>query len=184
METSEVKPKTPKRTAEPLIQAYETLSIGAKAELRRLNDYEDVPILAGEAFWKTWKVAENAYPQKVVSAMLILFRDRGANADLISKKDVPVEKLGDIFAGGDNTPVKLGRFKRLLAVDNLYSGFQALRPILRLFRHDPVNWNEVAEFLNALYWHEAKVFNREDPQLHFVKKRLADAYFKSIFSQS
>ncbi len=179
MEPSEEKSNSPK-TAEPMINAYKSLPTRAKAELRRLSDYQDVRILAGEAFWKVWGAVDKAYPQDVVSAMLILFRDRGANTELAESQ----KALGKIFVGGDENPVKLGRFKRLLAVDNFDAGFKALRPILRLFRHDRLNWNEVAEFLNALYWHEIKVFDREDRQLYFVKKRLADAYFEPIFSQS
>jgi CRISPR type I-E-associated protein CasB/Cse2 len=165
----------------PLIRSYRGLSTGAKAQLRRLDDYEEVPILAPEAFYTVRKSGEKQLPEQVVSALLILFRDRGA-ADEIGES---ARRLGAMFSGDGDMPVKPIRFKRLVAAKDLESGFRGLRGILRLFRHEKVNWEEVAEYLNALFWYEAKqnwLEGSGEKQLRFVRKRLADEYFKKMFS--
>ncbi len=157
-----------------LVNAYKELPVRAKAGLRRVDSYRDVPLLAPEAFWKVKKtVADSYYHDDIISAMLILFRDRGANSSRLENISVPL--LGEIFYGKDEK-VKLIRLKRILAADNMQSGFTAIRPILRIFRHDSVNWLEVTEFLKALY------FKNED-QISYVKKRLADGYFKKYYSE-
>lgn len=177
-ETEKKEPKDPRM--ETLIRAYDALPIRAKAELRRLEDYQDVPILAGEAYWRCQKAMKGnsdkayRYPAQVLSALLILFRDRGAGSELVNSE----KRLGKLFSGDEQeTPVKMIRFKRLMAAEELSSGFEYLRPLLRLFRHDPINWSEVADFLNAMHWQNPK-------QLNFIRKRLADAYFENMVSKN
>ncbi|GBC61447.1 hypothetical protein DENIS_2407 [Desulfonema ishimotonii] len=169
-----------------LIAAYKKLPKRAQAELRRLEDYTEVPLLAAEALWKCRKemqaADEKPYPEEVLSALLILFRDRGANGDKLAGAD---QRLGEQFAGNkDKMPIKPGRFKGLMAPDDLEKGFDRLRPLLRLFRHDSLNWKEVASFLNALYWHGKNPDRRNQQTLYRARKQLADAYFGTISTEN
>jgi len=166
-----------------LIGCYCRLNNGAKAELRKLKDYKDVPLEAPFAFYpvreqyhaeikkhysqnvekKRW-----SYGETVIAALLLFWRDRRANEDQLKSIQ---QKLGSLFVR--DRKVKINRFKRLMQAEKLDEGFHALRPILLLFRHDDVNWGEVASLISA--WKQ----NEDDnPQfLYICKKKLADAYY-------
>ncbi len=158
---------------ETLLVAYRNLSIRSKAQLRRLESYKHVHLEAPLAYFSVSKRYEAAhesrfYSMVVVQALLLLWRDRRANDPELSQSS---DALGGLFVGdGVKIPVKIGRFQRLLAAETLEEGFPVLRAILRLFRHEPVNWAEVASLLSA--WHKA-----EPEQLDKAKRELIQPYF-------
>lgn len=161
-----------------LINNNKGLNNGAKAELRKLKDYKDVCLEAHSAFYpvRTQYFSKFSRPywknsEFVISALLLFWRDRKAKEDELKSIQ---QKLGSLFVGdGKNCPVQINRFKRLMQAETLDEGFHALRPILLLFRHDDVNWGEVASLISA--WKQ----NEDDnPQpLYICKKKLADANY-------
>ncbi|MDM8517497.1 type I-E CRISPR-associated protein Cse2/CasB [Desulfobacterales bacterium HSG16] len=174
--------KEKEKRIEVLIGSYKKLHNRARAELRKLENYDDVRVLAPEAFWSCHKILQEAGQKKfqndVLSALLIFFRDRGSNSDNLKSSG---QKLGKQFAGvKDVIPVKLGRFKRLMASEDMKTGFDILRKLLRLFRHEDVNWVETANFLNSLYWYGNNPTPDNKTSLNRAKKQIADAYFKTV----
>ncbi len=162
-----------------LIRSYQSLGNGAKAELRKLESYRVVPEQAPSAYYRVKEQYYRQFPwlfcknfETVTATLLLFWRDRKAKEELkIDKQELGTLMVGD----GKNCPVKINRFKRIMRAETLDEGFHALRPVLQLFRHDDVNWVEVASLISAWKQHEE---NHSD-SLYICKKNLADAYYSS-----
>ncbi|MGK5094771.1 type I-E CRISPR-associated protein Cse2/CasB [Deltaproteobacteria bacterium TL4] len=156
-----------------LIKAYQSLSNGDRSELRRLEDYREVPLLP--VFYKVsrlyytnsqeqWNLSE-----PVLSALLLFWRDRKANEE--SLRFIP-KALGESLVGDPKAPkIKLSRFKHIMKAETLEEGFEALRSPLKMLRHEDLNWEELAQFLSALNSQKQDWINR-------CKQKLAKAYFE------
>ncbi|MGK0290811.1 MAG: hypothetical protein ACI86H_002274 [bacterium] len=165
-----------------LSQSYSNLSNGSKADLRRLESYQKIRHF--EAFYsvqneyekfRTSETITFSYPKDVIASLLLYWRDRGAKEDQPSLDYNHTSKLGKLFVGSDhdNPIIKIGRFKRIMQAETLEDGFRELRKTLLIFRHDQINWGDVAELLSAWY-------SKKETRIDRQKRNLAEAYFSLI----
>lgn len=189
------KAKTTKKPIEILIDLYKKLGSGERADLRRVEEFHEVEnSLAFHRIYlgmqQQFKELNDKNPDKkistyrrnILSCLLVFWRDRGANPESLENIGEP---LGKLFAAGidrnnKGLKVKQGRYKRMIASTTLDEAFKTLRPILRMFRHDPMNWQEIADFLSALDRNDQENHKDYEKQIHYRKRNLNQYYFEAV----